>query len=268
MSRGNDAVKLVGIVIGRLGRDPLDIELGRPLRLPDQFARDRDRLLLAGGGIVGRAGDARVHVGAAQFVDGDVLAGRRFHQRRTAEEDRAGAADDDVIFAQRRHIGAAGGAMAEHERNLRHAQFGQDRLVAENAAGQVAVGKDVGLQRQEAAGAVAQMHDRQPVLDGDIERAHDLLDRQRIPGAALHAGIVGMDDDFAAVDDADAADDACAGHLAAIVGIGGERGQVQETACRDRATIRSDRARTSCSAATGVRDRAPDAHGGRRDGAP
>ena len=79
------------------------------------------------------------------------------------------------------------------------------------------------LQRQEAARAVAQMHDRQPVLDRDVEGADNLFHRQRIPGAALHAGVVGMDDDFAAVDDADAADDAGAGHLAAIFGIGGKR---------------------------------------------
>ena len=187
---------------------------------------------------------------AAEFVDGHVLAGRRFHERRSAQEDRAGAADDDIVFAQRRHVGAAGRAMAEHDGDLRHAQLRQDRLIAENAAGQVAVGEQVGLQRQEAAGAIAQVHDRQPVLDGDVERPHDLLDRQRIPRAALHAGVVGMNNDLAPVDDADAADDPGAGHLAAIFHVGGERRAVPETACRDRAATRCGRARTSCSAAT------------------
>ena len=118
--------------------------------------------------------------------------------------------------------------MTEHDRDLLHTQFGEDRLIAENASGQITVGKDVGLQRQEAAGAVAQMHDRQPVLDGDIEGADDLLHRQWIPGAALHAGVVGMDDDFAAIDDADAADNAGAGDFAAIFGIGGERRQFEK----------------------------------------
>ena len=42
------------------------------------------------------------------------------------------------------------------------------------------------------------MHDRQPVLDCDIEGADDFLGRQRIPGAALHARVVGVDDDLAA----------------------------------------------------------------------
>ena len=63
---------------------------------------------------------------------------------------------------------------------------------------QIAVGEQLRLQRQEAAGAVAEVDHRQPVLDGDVERPHDLLDRQRIPGAAFHAGIVGADDDLAA----------------------------------------------------------------------
>ena len=72
------------------------------------------------------------------------------------------------------------------------------------------------------------MHDRQPVLDGDIEGADDFFHRQRIPGAALHARVVGVNDDLAAVDDADAADDAGARHLAAVFGIGGERREFEK----------------------------------------
>ena len=207
MSSRHDPVELLRVVGRRLGSLALD-----PTSSPRRTApRSRARLRsppLVGRRIVAGAGDLRVHVGAAQLLDGDVLAGRGLHQRRAAEEDRAGAAHDHAVVAQRRDIGAAGRAMAEHQRDLRHAHLRQDRLVAEDAPGIVAVGEQFRLQRQEAAGAVAEMHDRQPVLDGDVERADDLLDRQRIPGAALHAGIVGADHHLAARDDADA-DDRC-----------------------------------------------------------
>ena len=169
-----------------------------------------------------------MHIGAAQVFDRHVLAGRRFHQRRTAEEDRAGAPDDDVVLAQCRHVGAARRAVTEHDRDLRDAQFGKDGLIAENASGQIPVREDLRLKRQEAARAVAQVHDRQPVLDRDVEGPDNLFHRQRIPGAALHAGVVGVDDDFPPVDDADAADDAGTGNLPAIFGIGGKRRQFEE----------------------------------------
>ena len=39
--------------------------------------------------MVGDAGDAAVHLGAAQFLGGDDLAGRGAHQWRAAEKDRA-----------------------------------------------------------------------------------------------------------------------------------------------------------------------------------
>ena len=41
------------------------------------------------GEVVGDAGEARVHVGAAELLGRDFLAGRGLHERRAAEEDRA-----------------------------------------------------------------------------------------------------------------------------------------------------------------------------------
>src|SRR5579883_1421718 len=72
------------------------------------------------------------------------------------------------------------------------------------------------------------MHDRQLVLDCDVERADDLLDRQRIPGAAFHGRIVGMDDDFAAGDNADTGDAAGAGRFTAIGAIRRQRREFEE----------------------------------------
>ena len=79
------------------------------------------RMRVVVGEVVGDAGDARVHVAAAELLGGDFLAGRRLHQRRPAEEDRAGAAHDDRLVAHRRHVGAAGRARAHHHRDLRDA---------------------------------------------------------------------------------------------------------------------------------------------------
>ena len=47
---------------------------------------------------------------AAELLGRDVLAGGGLHQRRTAEEDRAGAVDDDGLVAHRRDVRAAGRA--------------------------------------------------------------------------------------------------------------------------------------------------------------
>src|SRR5271156_2527813 len=228
----NDTVKLFWIVVRRLRRNLFDVELGGPRRLRYQFARDRNRLLLACCRIIGGTGDARVHIGAAQFFDRHVLAGRRLHERRPAEEDGAGAANDHVVFAQCRHVGAARRAMTEHDGNLRNAHLRENRLIAENAPGEIAIGEDVGLQREKAARTIAQVNDRQPVLDRDVERTNNLLYRQWIPSSALHACVVGMDDDFTAVDDANAADDAGAGYFAAIFAVGGKRGEFKKRRAR------------------------------------
>ena len=82
-------------------------------------AGDVDRVLVVGGEMIGDAGDAGVHVAAAELLGGDLLAGRRLHQRRAAEEDRAGAAHDDVLVAHRRHVGAARRARAHDHGDLR-----------------------------------------------------------------------------------------------------------------------------------------------------
>ena len=63
-----------------------------------------------------------VHVRAAERLGVDVLAGRRLHERRAAEEHPALVADDDVLVRHRRHIGAARGAGAVHHRDLRDAR--------------------------------------------------------------------------------------------------------------------------------------------------
>ncbi len=105
-------------------------------------------------------------------------------------------------------------------------------LVAKDAPGHVLVGEDLRLHGQEPARRVAEVDHRQPVLDGDLKTADDLLHRQRIPGTALDGGVVGVDDHLAARNDADAGDDRRARALAAIGHVAGQRGKLQERRAR------------------------------------
>ena len=104
----------------------------------------------------------------------------------------------------------------------------QPRLVEEDPAEVVAVGEDVGLQRQESAARVDEVDAGQAVLLRDLLRAQVLLHRQREVGAALHRGVVGDDDAVAALDDADPGDDPRRGRLPVVEVPGCECIQLEE----------------------------------------
>ena len=188
----------------------------------------RQRMLVVGRHVIGDAGLARMHVGAAEILGRHHLAGRGLHQRRAAEEDGALPFHDDGLVRHRRHIGAAGGAGAHHHRDLRNAGGGQRRLVVEDAAEMLAVGKHLGLVRQVGAAGIDQIDARQPVLARDLLRAQMLLHRHRIVGAALDGGVVADDHAFAALDAADAGDQAGAVDGVVVHAVGGERRQFEE----------------------------------------
>ena len=162
---------------GRLGRGHVRGQLLARVQRRDDRPRLMQRVLVVFGEVVGHAGEARVHVGAAQFLGRHLLAGGGLHERRTAEKDRAGALDDDGLVGHRGHVGAAGGARTHDDRDLRNALGRHPRLVEEDAAEVIAIGEDLGLQRQERAAGVHQIHARQPVLQRDLLRAHVLLHR-------------------------------------------------------------------------------------------
>ena len=149
----------------------------------DDRPREMQRVLVVFGEIVGDARQPRVDVGAAQFLGCHFFACRGLHERRTAEKDRSGALDDDRFVGHRRHVGAAGRAGAHDDGDLRNALGGHARLVEEDAAEVLAVGKHLRLQRQERAARVHQVDAGQPVLERDLLRADVLLDRHRVVGA-------------------------------------------------------------------------------------
>ena len=175
-----------------------------PVQATDDLAGDRQRMMVVLREVIGDAGDARVHVGTAQFLGADDFAGRRLDQRRPGEKDRALLADDDRLVRHRRHVRAARGARAHHHADLRNALGRHRRLIVENAAEMIAVRKDVGLIGQVRAAGIDQVDARQVVLAGDVLRAQMLLHRHRVVRAALHGRVVADDHAFAARDPADA----------------------------------------------------------------
>ena len=122
------------------------------------------RVVVVFGEVVGDAREPRVDVGAAELLGRHFFAGRRLHERRAAEEDRAGALDDDRFVGHRRHVGAAGRARAHDDGDLRDPLRRHPRLVEEDAAEVIAIGEDLRLERQERAAGVDQVDARQAVL--------------------------------------------------------------------------------------------------------
>ena len=176
---------------------------------------------------VGDARDARVHVGAAELLRADLLAGRGLHERRPGQEDRAGALHDHALVAHRRHVGAAGRARAHDRRQLRNAVGRHPRLVVEDAPEVVAVGEDLGLERQVGAAGVDEVDARQAVLERDLLRAQVLLDRDREVRAALDRRVVGDDHALAPVHRADAGHDAGARRLVVVEAERRQRRQLE-----------------------------------------
>ena len=167
-------------------------------------------------------------VGAAELLGGHLLAGGRLHERRAADEDRAGAADDDRLVRHGRHVGAAGRARAHHDGDLRDALRGHAGLVVEDPAEVVAVGEDLVLQRQEGAARVDEVDARQVVLLRDLLGAEVLLHREREVRAALHGGVVRDDHARATLDDPDPRDDPRRRRLPVVEVPGREGVQLEE----------------------------------------
>ena len=98
-----------------------------------------------------------MHVGAAQSFGVDLLTGRRPHQGRPAQKHAALIAHDDGMIRHGRHIGAARGAGAVHDGNLRNALRGEPGLIEKYAAEVLAVGKYLVLPRQKGSPAFNQV---------------------------------------------------------------------------------------------------------------
>ena len=182
------------------------------------------------GEMVDHARTPRMDVSTAKILRRDHLAGRRLHQRRAAQEDRALVLHDDGLVRHGRDIRPAGRARAHHSGDLGDPLCRQVRLVEEDPAEVLAIGEDLVLHRQERATGVDEVGTRQPVGPRDLLRTQVFLHRHRIVRAALDGRVVGDDHALAAADPTDP------GHQTrrrdgVVVHAGGrERGQLQKWA--------------------------------------
>ena len=107
---------------------------------------------------------------------------------------------------------------------------GECRLVVEDAAEIIAVGKHLILRRQERTAAFHEVNARQLIVAGDLLGTQVFLNGDRIVGAALHRGIVRHHHALAPGDAANAGDDAGAGDVAAVHAVGGELRELEKGA--------------------------------------
>ncbi len=239
---GHDPIELLRVIERRL-----DLGQHRTVRLGlveigHDRADDAQGVLVIDGHMVDHARAAAVGVRPTQFRRRDHLAGRRLHQRRAAEEDGALAllarpAHDHRLVGHGRHIGPAGGATAHDAGDLGYALGAHPRLVEEDAAKVVAVGKHLGLVRQVGPAAIDQIDARQPVLLGDLLGAQVLLHRHGEIGAAFDRGVIGHDHHLAPRHPADARDHARPGRLAAIEIESGQLADLQERRAQVQQTL-------------------------------
>ena len=169
-----------------------------------------------------------VHIGAAEILGRDVLAGSSLHQWRSAKEDRALAAHDDGFVGHGRYIGTACRARAHDDGDLRNAIRRHARLVEEDAAEVIAVGKDLRPVRQVRAAGVDEIDAGKMVFPRDLLRTDVFLHCERIVGAALDGGVVAHDHARATGNAADAGDHAGSMDVAAVHVVGGELGELEK----------------------------------------
>ncbi len=141
-----------------------------PVQILDDAARDGQRVGIVFGQMIDDAGNARMHIGAAEVFGRHDFAGRRLDQRRAAEKDRALVLDDDRLVAHRRHVGAAGRARTHDGGDLRNALRRQVGLVEEDAAEVLLVRENLVLHGQEGAAGIDQIDAGQAVFQGDFLR--------------------------------------------------------------------------------------------------
>ncbi len=169
-----------------------------------------------------------MQIAAAEVLRADRLAGRRLHQRRAAEEDRALLFDDDGFVRHRRDIGAARGARSHDDSDLGDPVRRHAGLVEEDPAEMLAVREHLRLMRQIGAAGVDQIDARQMVFGRDLLRAQMLLDGHGIIGAALDGRIIGDDHRLAAMDQADPGNEPGAVNVPLIHTVSGERADFQK----------------------------------------
>ena len=112
------------------------------------------------------------------------------------------------------------------------ASGGHPCLVVEDAAEVVAIGEDLGLERQEGTARIDEVDAGQPVLERDLLGAEVLPDGHRVVRPALDRGVVGDDHAGRPLDPPDAGDDAGPRRLVVVQPGRRQRTQLEERRAR------------------------------------
>ena len=144
--------------------------------------------------------------GAAEFLDGDVLAGDGLDDVGAGDEHVAGALDHEGEVGDGGGVDGAAGRRAHDQADLRDDAGGAG--VAEEDLGEQAEGDDAFLDA--GAAAVVDPDDGAAGLHGVVHDLDDLLAVDLAEAAAEDGEVVAVDRDRAAVDGAGAGDDAVA----------------------------------------------------------
>ncbi len=212
----------LGHVVGAVavGRDEVQERVAAPVRrvgglgggrvLPVVLREEGEEVadlgeagLLVVVGEVADAGGLGVHVRAAQAVLADLLAGDGAHDVRAGDEHLRGLADHEDEVGQRRAVGGAARAGAEHHADLRD-DTGRFGVALEDAA---VPGERGDALLDAGAGAVVEGDQRGTGRDGHV---HDLVDLGGVGLAQRTAEdpeVVCVDEDRPALDRAPAGDD-------------------------------------------------------------
>ena len=224
----NHAVEFVDGILWLSGRLQRERYMLFAIEAGDDIASDRERVRVVLGIVIRNAGNGRMDVRTPERFGIDHFTRCCFYQRRPAEEDRALLAHDDGLVAHRRHIRAAGGARAHHHRDLRNVQCRHARLIVEDAAEVLAIGKHLVLQWQECAAGVDQVDAGQMVFQRHFLRAKMFFHGHRKIRAALDRRVIGDNQDLDAIDATDTGDDAGGGRRAVIHAVCGQRRQFEK----------------------------------------
>ena len=198
------------------------------IQVGDETARQPERVRIVVRQVIDDTRLPGVHVAAAERLRVDTFAGGGLHQRRAAQEDRALLAHDDRFVGHRGHIGAARRAGAHHDGDLRDPETGHLRLVVEDPAEVIAVGKHLVLPREKGAAGVDEVNARQAIVERDLLRAQVLLDRDRVIGPALHRRVVRDDHTLDAAHAPDPRDDAAGRQPVVVELVPGELADLEK----------------------------------------
>ncbi len=157
-----------------------------------------------------------MHIRTTELFSGDLLPSRGFHQWRATKKNRPGSFHDDGFIGHRRDIRTSSGAGAHHCCDLRDLKGGHLCLVVEDPPEMLSVREDLVLHGEERTARVDQVDAGEVVLHSDLLGTKVFFHCDRVIGAAGDGRVIGDDEDFSSMDDADTGDDPGSGRLVFI----------------------------------------------------